>query len=240
MNFKLVIFDMGNTLLDFHAGEHTDEEKDLIGCNNMRLYLKKEHNIEVTNEMIKKDLVDMWYADFYKRQFLIELDVCAYIERFLMGIGRSSEIVKGLELMECFYRPYMDEVVVNEGAVETLKALESKVKIGVISNCILFDDLYLKTFEQQGLSRYINHFIFSYSRQIRKPDKRLFEEMLGNFGVMPKEAIMIGDSYKADILPAHELGMKTIHFSKKNYPGSVADVQISSLIEVLTAINRLR
>jgi len=32
---KLFIFDMGNTLLDFHSGIHTDEEKDELGLSHM-------------------------------------------------------------------------------------------------------------------------------------------------------------------------------------------------------------
>lgn len=35
LEYKLVVFDMGNTLLDFHAGKHSDEEKDMIGCKNI-------------------------------------------------------------------------------------------------------------------------------------------------------------------------------------------------------------
>ena len=239
MKYKIVIFDMGNTLLDFHAGEHSDEEKDVIGCNNMSSYLKEKYSIEVSAKSIKSELIDIWYSDFYKRQYLIELDVCMYVNQFLRSIGCENENVDCKELMRNFYRPYMDEVVVNEGALESLKSIRKSMKVGVISNCILFDELYEETFENTGLSKYIDKFIFSYSRQIRKPDNRLFEEMLNHFGFMPDEAIMVGDSYKADILPANLMGMKTIHLTDKHYNESVADISIRSLKEVVFSLERL-
>lgn len=239
MDYKLVIFDMGNTLLDFHGGEHTDEEKDIIGCHNMSAYLKLNHNIDVSPSHVKADLIDKWYSDFYLRKKLIELDVCIYVKAFMKSINHDDVKVDCKALMTQFYKPYMEEVLVNDGALEALKTLGSKINIGVISNCILFDELYMKTFDEQGLSQYIDKFIFSYSRQIRKPDKRLFQEMLDHFNIKASEAIMIGDSYAADIEPAKEIGIKTIWFSNEKRDGHSADLVIDSLEKCVSAVNQL-
>ena len=239
MTYKLIVFDMGNTLLNFHAGEHTDQEKDIMGCKNMSFYLREKHNIDVTASMIKTDLIDEWYSDFYKRKALIELDVCVYVNDFLKTLGFESGSVNCRELMNAFYKPYMDEVVITDGALESVMAVKELMHVGVISNCILFDDFYEQTFKKSGLSNYIDNYIFSYSRQIRKPDKRLFNEMLDYHTCKAEDAIMVGDSYSADILPAKELGMKTIHFTSEPIKHSQADASVNRLNMIPKVIRQL-
>jgi FMN phosphatase YigB (HAD superfamily) len=43
-----------------------------------------------------------------------------------------------------------------------------------------------------------------------KPDTEFFLHALREADVRPSDAIMVGDTYKNDILPAIELGMKTV------------------------------
>ena len=46
---------------------------------------------------------------------------------------------------------------------------------------------------------------------MEKPDKKIYEialEMAGN--VRPEEALHIGDSFRKDYIPAHELGMHAV------------------------------
>lgn len=239
MTYKLVIFDMGNTLLDFHSGMHTDEEKDVMGTAFMSKYLMDKHKISISSDTIKSELIDKWYADFYKREELVELDINKYITVFLGGIGFASLDINSKAFMTAFYKAYIDEVVVNIGALEALAKLDGKIKIGVISNCILFDQIYEEIFEQKGLAAHINKFIFSYSRQIRKPDKRLFDEMMVYFNVVAEEVVMIGDSYKSDLKPAKELGMKTILYCKEKGYNANVDFVITNLIEAPGIINKL-
>lgn len=239
MSYKLIIFDMGNTLLDFHAGEHTDEEKDVMGTVYMSKYLERHHNIIIPASTIKVELIDKWYSDFYIRAQLIELDVCNYITAFQNTLGFPNIIIDCNALMRAFYKAYMDEVVVNNGAIEALESLGKKYKIGVISNCILFDEIYEHVFRSVGLVQYVDKFIFSYSRQIRKPDKRLFKEMISYFNVMPQESIMIGDSYKADLQPAKEMGMKVILYSKNSLQNRDCDYVVSNLDEVPGIVDRV-
>lgn len=213
---KLIIFDMGNTLIDFHSGEHTDDEKDIIGLANMSRYLKQSHGIECSIESLKNDFLDKWYGDFYMREQLVELDVSKYVEDYLSINGFDEIKVDSFKLMREFYDQYINEVIANEGAYDALMELSNNYHIGVISNCILYDDYYVESFEKLGLGNFIDKFIFSYSRQIRKPDKRLFLEMLSHFDIEPKDAYMVGDSPDADMMPAIELGMKTVQYHKAN------------------------
>ena len=50
----------------------------------------------------------------------------------------------------------------------------------------------------------------SYRMGLSKPDKAFFQAALRELGANPKDVVMIGDTYKNDIRPAIELGMRTI------------------------------
>ena len=233
---KLIIFDMGNTLLDFHSGKHTDNEKDNIGIRNIQKYLFEKHNISFSEKSIKEGFIDIWYGDFYKREQLIELDVSEYFNDFLEENQCYDKNMDSLELMREFYKPYMEEVIVNHGAKKVMEKLNNDFYIGVLSNCILYDEIYKEVFLRKGLKQYIDKFIFSYSRKIRKPDERLFREMIDFFKIAPQNIYMVGDNICADIIPAKILGMKTIWYNKKRVISEYKDIidyEIESLEEIL-------
>ncbi|MEP7352248.1 MAG: HAD family hydrolase, partial [Acidobacteriota bacterium] len=50
----------------------------------------------------------------------------------------------------------------------------------------------------------------SFQAGVMKPDPEFFRQALRALGVLPENVVMIGDTYKNDILPAIELGMRTI------------------------------
>jgi FMN phosphatase YigB (HAD superfamily) len=45
---------------------------------------------------------------------------------------------------------------------------------------------------------------------VSKPDKEFFRQALKRLNAAPHEVVMIGDTYRNDILPAIELGMQTV------------------------------
>ena len=52
--------------------------------------------------------------------------------------------------------------------------------------------------------------IASAEEGVSKPDRRIFEIALERSGCKPENAVMIGDRIDNDIVPAKQLGMKTI------------------------------
>src|SRR3989344_7142080 len=87
--------------------------------------------------------------------------------------------------------------------------LKKDFRIGMITNiyeltAIKFKDKYfnfLKKFDTINLSCDVG---------LMKPDYRIFNNTLTELCVNPDEAVMVGDNTRRDIIPAKELGMKTI------------------------------
>jgi FMN phosphatase YigB (HAD superfamily) len=68
--------------------------------------------------------------------------------------------------------------------------------------------------------------------KILKPDKRAFLMVIKKFGTPAKKATMIGDDVVRDLIPAQELGIKTILIDRGNEVKNYSGAKISSLGEL--------
>ncbi|AET33299.1 HAD-IIA family hydrolase [Pyrobaculum ferrireducens] len=73
---------------------------------------------------------------------------------------------------------------------------------------------------------------------VGKPSPIHFIEVLSHFGVMPQDAVMVGDDVEADMMPARSLGMKTvlINFEKRgdkqSWPRGLVDLVLNHVDEL--------
>lgn len=120
---------------------------------------------------------------------------------------------------------------------DCLKKLSRIYKIGVIANQSLGTS---KRLENLGIRKYIDLVIASAEEGVSKPDRRIFEIALERSSCKPENAVMIGDRIDNDIVPAKQMGMKTI-WVKQGF-GSLwnitdesekADIEINSLSDIL-------
>ncbi len=62
-----------------------------------------------------------------------------------------------------------------------------------------------------------------------KPDPKVFLKVLNTLNIRPKEAIMIGDSIRRDLVPAKKLGIKSILIDRENKFPNYPELKINSL-----------
>lgn len=241
--YETFLFDMGNTLLDFHQGL-TDAEKDTIGLNRLKVFLR-ECGCFVTTEYLQTAFFQLWTEDFYKRsRDGIELDVERYLNKCLSVCDFELLAEDCVKAMKLFFSEYKQQVVVAPEAHEVLGLLKQKGKdVAVVSNCTLYADIFIDVFEYVGLDKYIDAYAFSYAYGVRKPNRILFQGALDQLDGNPSKSIMIGDSIEADLIGAHKLGIETVWYNKKgkeNVTGFVPDYVIQSfphLLQILTQRN---
>ena len=80
---------------------------------------------------------------------------------------------------------------------------------------------------------------------VRKPDPQIFVLGAEALGLKPDEAVVIGDSYDKDIVPAKQAGCHTVWFkgegwNEKAYDESLPDAVITELKQVLNVKRLLR
>lgn len=90
---------------------------------------------------------------------------------------------------------------------QVLEILSKKYKLGVIANQSLGTKERL---DNWNIGKYFDVVVASAEAGCAKPDLKIFNLALEQTGCNPNEAVMIGDRLDNDIVPAKQLGMKTV------------------------------
>ena len=88
-----------------------------------------------------------------------------------------------------------------------LEIMSKKYKLGVIANQSLGTKERL---DNWGIGKYFDVVVASAEADCSKPDLKIFNLALEQAGCKPNEAVMIGDRLDNDVVPAKQLGMKTV------------------------------
>lgn len=132
-------------------------------------------------------------------------DVCAELESRFVPLGQNAR--DGIAQL---WRAQCSAPTEIEGASETVCELKRLgLGIGLLSN--IWSPYYrgVETAIPKAISA-SDSIVLSFHIGSRKPEAEPFLIALDQLGVRPEEAVMIGDTYEHDILPAIELGLKTI------------------------------
>lgn len=140
----------------------------------------------------------------------------------------------GIRLEEKFVEGLHHYAVPISGAMELVSYLSKRYSVCVASNAPCSQQKQrLKT---AGLFSYFDRFYFSETIGHQKPSKDFFTFCLKDLEILdPRQVVMIGDSYKADIQGANSCGITTIWYDAKNSwrrSRSGADHIVHGLLEI--------
>jgi FMN phosphatase YigB (HAD superfamily) len=134
-------------------------------------------------------------------------------------------------------------LILMHGISYVLQHLSSTYRFGIAGQ---YGRQLLDTLREYGL---LAHFIFPFSRddfELTKPDPRYYEQILRKAGVRAEESVMVGDRIDKDMIPAKQVGMKTIrirtgvHKSQvARIPSEIADGEIDSVYEMEQALEEI-
>lgn len=114
-----------------------------------------------------------------------------------------------------------------------LDGVKKRYRLGLVSN--FYGNV--ATLCQEGeLTKFLDVILDSTRLGISKPDHEIFLTALTKLDLSPEQVIFVGDSYERDMIPAREVGMRTIWLKGPNpripsHAGPV-DAWISSLTEL--------
>jgi len=107
---------------------------------------------------------------------------------------------------------YMSTRRVVPGAIELVRALKSHAPIAIVTNNTVVEQTEkLATF---GLAPYVDHLVTSEEVGVAKPDAAIFRHALERLGVLPEEAVMIGDSWENDVVGASRCGIRAVWLNR--------------------------
>ncbi len=113
-----------------------------------------------------------------------------------------------------------------------LAELSKKYKLGIIANQSAGSKQRL---DDWGIGKYFYLVIASAEEGIEKPNPKIFQIALDRANCLPENAIMVGDRIDNDIIPAKQLGMKTVWikqgFAAYQPDSGIADYTVNTLKE---------
>ena len=119
-------------------------------------------------------------------------------------------------------------------AREVLAVLRPKYRMVLVSNFYGNIEAILRDF---GLAQYFDAVIESAVVGVRKPDPEIYRLGVKATGCEAKDVTVVGDSYSKDIVPATEVGCRTIWLRGEGWSGEdageLATYEITSLPDVL-------
>jgi FMN phosphatase YigB (HAD superfamily) len=125
----------------------------------------------------------------------------------------------------------------------TLQALKERgLKLGVVSNTYQRGQVLRHQLAQSGALPYIDVAVFSSEMGLRKPHPSLFQTPLVELGVVPQDAVFVGDSPQDDIRGAQAVGMRAVltrQYRQAAVEGVTPDRIIWRLPELIEYIDSL-
>lgn len=151
-----------------------------------------------------------------------------------------KETIKELNLHKAEWPLHKEKLY--GGVKELLEELHKEFKLGIIANQKSGLNKRMYNF---GILNFFDVIICSAEVGVSKPNKEIFYLGLKKANCKPKEAIMVGDRIDNDLIPAKEIGMKTI-WVKQGYGGmakvenltEIVDIEINNICDLSKIINK--
>ncbi len=204
---KFLLFDLDDTLFDFHTGEANalSNALETFGIEPSRtltdsyhhfngIYWKKLERREVTREELK-------------------------LHRFIDFIGENGLDADPHELSVYYEHQLGLQGIPLPGSIELLEELKENYVICAVSNGIA--EVQHSRLAISGLGKYFDHLFISEELGISKPDPRFFEKAFADIpGFRKEDSLLIGDSMTSDIQGGNNCGIRTVLYAPHSVPVS--------------------
>ena len=194
---KLLMLDFDGTLVEFEKTEKKALNA-FLKKNNVRAN-KRKKAIKFYDQINKQ----LW-RKFEKKELTLEE---VRKSRFL-ALKEKYALRGDPEKLDKEYLQYLIECTkTTKQTLKLLGKLKEKYKVYVITNGIHY--VQLARLEKTRIMNLTDGFVTSEKIGAPKPESDMFNYILEKENMKPKQAFVVGDSYKADILGANKLGIKS-------------------------------
>ena len=237
MLIRAVIFDLGNTLMYPVAPDLWPE---VIRRGNQALMdylcnLKILVDSECDDFMLEFNQRLHQYYDERDKQ-MIETSTFLVLKELLAEKGHpniSDSIIR--ESLDAHYAITQKNWQLEEDTIACLSTLqEQNYKLGLLSNAGDHRDV-LQLVEKFELDQYFEFILTSAGCGFRKPHQKIFRLALEQANAKAEEVAMVGDTLKADILGANQVGMYSVWITRRTDfpPDDTLPVQPRAIIKSL-------
>lgn len=220
---KAILWDVDNTLLDFHAaesaaikslfrefgfGECPDEKVKRYAAINMSFWERLERN-----ELTKDRVLVGRFEQFFEEEGIDPSHAPRFNELYQLRLG--------------------DTIVYRDDSINIVRALKGRVLQYVISNGTVVAQT--KKLRLSGLGELMDGIFLSERIGVEKPNIGFFSPVFEAVPAKPSEMLIVGDSLTSDIKGGNNAGIPTCWynpFAKTAPEGYAIDHEIRDLHEV--------
>jgi putative hydrolase of the HAD superfamily len=235
---KAVLFDWGDTLMDFRYDEELVETAFRAGLAALE-----------RDEMARAADITAHFRERFEPLFwapgtIEEIEYPGLIREALSHFEvevSDEELARFLEAEHAAWAPARVLGATTHALLDSLR--ERGLHLGLVSNAFDPGWLLQRDLADMGLSDRLDVAVFSSEVGKRKPHPEIFERALDALGVQPEEALFVGDRLYEDIRGAGELGMTTVQalwFRADDHPeGGEPNYEAFTQMDVLNIADRL-
>ena len=210
MKFKLVLFDLGGTLINYD--NKSWQELGKLGCIEGARFIRETLNFDLDVEELNSRLhnaVDRMIKSQDHSE--IEIDLVELIGVILENLGVKVSDGLPLKFIEAYYKPIREQITLLPYTREILSKIKAAgMKIGLVSNTIFPADYHRTEMRQFGLYDYFDFVLFSSEEKIRKPGKEIYHRALKLGNAKAVDTIFVGDRLVEDVGGPQSVGIKGI------------------------------
>ena len=241
--YKAIFFDFGGTLMC--------AESDNVAHLHMMKEVIQKYNLSAS----PKDMVTKYNSFLFTKEMTL-LDthpeeksftpLRESTDRAFRGTLSQCNLESSNEDLRWFKKIFLENhkkyLKLFPETLEIIRQIRNNnsIHIGIISD---IDTDFLKfQFDAFGISKLFDSITTSEEVQIYKPEAKIFQIALSKANCQGAESIMIGDSYKKDIVGGKNMGMTTIWINKfqpDNIDTEKADFTVTYLKEIRPIISKL-
>jgi putative hydrolase of the HAD superfamily len=232
---RAVIFDYGNTLIEFGPKQ-----------------------VAILNEILLSRLRE-WYgpcdaerfADVRRAQIVAPYDTEEFIENDREGIcvelveklyGVIPDDARIAEMLKLKHESFVDAVALPDYVVPLLEKLRKSRRLGFISNYPCRQSI-VDSMKKVGIVDLFDSIVVSGEMGMVKPHPKIFKRCLDDLALNPGECVYVGDNWLADVQGAKRLGMAAIHttqyVSYENFEPFEGDLQPDRAIDHLNELEAI-
>jgi HAD superfamily hydrolase (TIGR01549 family) len=207
---KAVLFDLDDTLFDHQHSCRTG-----LAAIRQRYGSLGHKSIDELEQDYLQLLNETWPLVLQGRMTAEESRVVRFRQLFVR-YGEEWNESDGPAISDCYREHYQASRRLVEGAVPLLLHLKKAVKIGIVTNNQA--DEQREKLRHCRVEHLIDFLVTSEEAGAAKPAPAIFEAALAQAGCSPQEAVMVGDSWQADVVGASAVGIRAVWLNRRGLP----------------------
>jgi putative hydrolase of the HAD superfamily len=234
---KAVLFDLGDTLLDFQP---MDRPALFRGVAETTYRFLQSRGCAMPS-----------FAAYYRRHIWAgrwayvwatlrgrEVDSVRAMQQFCAKQGYPTDEAFIAELLWMWYQPIIPRSSVAGDVIPTLRKLrDAGLKMGIVSNTLLPGRVLDRHLDMVGLKEFFPVRVYSSEVTYRKPKPIIFLVALAQIAVEPEECLFVGDMVKTDVVGARRVGMRSVlRRSARKQAYSSADYVIDCMSDLIPLV----